>query len=75
MRILDKALRGPNFMLAVVGIILIMVDPDIHMVDLDVGEMIYIFRISLLLSKCCGVKLVPYFISGKDKSGSPYWLL
>ena len=53
-------LWNPNFMLTSMGSFLMMVGPETHMVDLDVGEMFYNFRLSLVLDKYCGMDLGSY---------------
>ena len=37
-----------------------LVGPQTHMVDLDVGDMFYNFQLSLVLAKYCGVDLGSY---------------
>ena len=51
-----------------------MVGPDTHMVDLDVGEMFYNFLLSSVLAKYCGVDLVSYLGHKKDRQGTPLWM-
>ena len=69
----NKALLAPNFMLPVLGSLLIMVVPETHMVDLDMGYMFYSFRTYLVFYKYCGVYLGTYLLYDKN-SGTPYWL-
>ena len=47
---------------------------DMHMVDLDVGEIFYSSRLFQFLFRYCVVDLGPYLQSGKDASGFLYWL-
>ena len=51
-----------------------MVGPETHMINLDVGEMSYTFRLSLVLDKYCGVDLGSYLGQNKDCQGTPLWV-
>ena len=51
-----------------------MVGPKTHMVDLDVGEMFYNFRLSLLLENYCEVDLGFYMGYKKHQKGTPLWM-
>ena len=53
-------LWNPNFMLTSMGSFLMMVGPETHMVNLDVGGKFYNFRLSLVLAKYCGMDLGSY---------------
>ena len=53
------------------GSLIMMVGPEMHIVDLDVGEMFYNFRISSVLAKYCGLDLVSYLVHKKDHQGAP----
>ena len=44
------------------------------MVDLDVREMFYNFRLSLVLAKYWGVNLGSYLGHKKDRQGTPLWI-
>ena len=48
---LKNYLWDPNFMLPSLNSLLMMVGSETHMMDLDVGEMFYNFRFSLVLAK------------------------
>ena len=59
-RRLNKSLCIQKFMLPSMVSFCITVGPKAHMVYIDVGEMFYNFRLSLVLEKYCGVGLVSY---------------
>ena len=42
----NEGMQYPNFMLPLAGVIRMVVGPYTHMVDLDVGEIFYNFRLS-----------------------------
>ena len=52
-----------------------MVGHETQMVDLDVGDIFYNFKLSLVLTKYCGVDLGPYHKEEKNTSEKPYCLL
>ena len=49
-----------NFMIPVMDILLIMVGPAMHIVYLEVWDMFYNFRLSMVMAKYCGVELGNY---------------
>ena len=69
--VLNDSLRDPNFMLLSMGSLLMMLGPEMHMVDLNVGETFYNFQISSVLAKYCGVDLVSYMGHNKDHQVTP----
>ena len=72
---LNNPLWDPNFTLPSIGILIMMVGPEMHMVNPDVGEIFYNFRISLVLEKYCVVDLGSYLGHEKDRQGTPLWML
>ena len=71
---LKDSLWAKNFMLTAMGRLIIMVGPNMYMVDLDVGEMFYNFRLSLILENYCGVGLVSYMGHKKCHQVKPLWI-
>ena len=67
---LEDSLWDPNFMLPSMGSLRMMVVPETHMVEIDVGEMFYNFRLSSVLDKYCGVYLGSYLGHKKDRKGT-----
>ena len=68
---LNNSLWDPKFMLLPMGSLLMMLGPETHIVNIDVGEMFYNFRISSMLSKYCRVDLGSYLWNKKDCNGTP----
>ena len=71
---LNDSLLYPNFMLPVIGRLIMMVVPDTHMVDIDVGEMFYNFRLSPVLTKYCEIDVGPYLGHKRDQKRAPQWM-
>ena len=61
-------------MLLSMGSLIMMVGPYTYMVDLDVGEMFYNFRLSLVLAKYCGVDFGYYLENNKYIQVTPLWM-
>ena len=55
--VLNDSLWDPSFMFLSMGILLMMMGLEMHMVDLYFGEIFYNFQLSLVLAKYCGVDL------------------
>ena len=70
---INVSLWYPNLMLPVIGSLLMIVGPEMHMVDIDVGDMFYNFRISPVLEKYCGMDLGPYMGHKSDQKRTPLW--
>ena len=73
--VLNGSLWAPNFMLPSMGSFIMMVGPETHMVDLDIGEMFYNFRLSSLMAKYCGVGLGSDLGHKKYRQVTPLWML
>ena len=56
------------------GSFLMMVGPETHMVNLDVGGKFYNFRLSLVLDKYCGMDLGSYMGHTKYCQETPLWM-
>ena len=69
-----NSLWNTKLMLPSMGSFLIMVVPKTQMVDLDVGEMFYNFRMYLVLENYCKVDLGSYMGHKKDQQGKPLWM-
>ena len=69
------SLWAPNFMLLSMRSLIMMVGPETHMEDLDVGEILYNFRLSLVLANYCGLDLGFYLGHNKDRQAIPIWML
>ena len=71
---LNDYLWDPKSMLTSMGSLIMMVGPEMHMVDLDAGEFFYIFRLSLVLTKYCGVDFGPYMGHKKYRQGTTLFM-
>ena len=60
----NEAAWDYNFMIPVLGRLLMAVVPDTYMLDLDMVEILHNFRLYSVLSKYYGVDLGPYFQIG-----------
>ena len=58
-------------MLPSMGNLLMMVNTDMYMFDIDVGEIFYNFWLSSVMAKYCGVYLGSYLRYKKDRQGTP----
>ena len=67
---LKNYLRVPNFILLSMGSSPMMVDPKTQVVDLDVGEMFYNFRLLLVLANYSGVDFGSYLEHKKYQQGT-----
>ena len=65
---------APNLMLPSMGTLLMMMDPETHMVDLEFGGIFYNFRLSSVLAKYHRVYLVTYLVHIQDCQGAPLWM-
>ena len=72
---INNSMWNPNLTFPSMGILLMMVGPQTHMVYVDVGEMFHNFRLSLVLAKYCGVDLGAYLGHKKDRQEKPLWML
>ena len=72
---LSNSLWATKIMLPSMGSFIIMVGPKTHMVNLAVGVTFYSFKISLVLTKYCGVDLGYYLEPKKDNQGTSLWRL
>ena len=78
--IFDATVSGINSlwdlkcMLPLMGSFIMMVGPKTQMVDLDVGEMFYNFRMYLVLENYCKVDLGSYMGHKKDRKSTPIWM-
>ena len=70
----NNFLWDTNFMFLPMGSLLMMVGLYTYMVDLDVEEMFYNFRISSMFSKYCRVDLGSYLGHNNDRRGRPLWI-
>ena len=70
----NDCLWDPNFMLTSMVGFLMMVVPEMHMFDRDVGGMFYNFRLSSVLAKFCGVDLGSYLGHKKDHQVTSLWI-
>ena len=68
------SLCDPNLILPSMGIMLMTVDLEAHMVDLDVGEIFHNFRLSSVLAKYCGFDLLSYLGHKNENQGTPLWM-
>ena len=68
---LNDYLWDPNFMFPSTGSLLMMVGPETHMVNLNIGEIFYNFRLSLVLAKYHRVDLGYYLGQKRDLQGRP----
>ena len=64
---LNNLLRDPNFMLPSMGSLLMILGKNIHMVNIDVGEMFY-------MENYCRVDLGSYLEHNKDHQRTPLWM-
>ena len=71
---LNYYLCDPNSMFMSMGSFLMIVGPETHMVDLDVGEIFYNLQLSSVLSKYCGVDLGSYLGREKERQGTLLWM-
>ena len=67
---LNNSLWDTNFMLPSMVSFIMMVGSEMHMVNLDVGEMFYNFRLSPVLAKYYRVDLGSYLGHKKDRQGT-----
>ena len=72
---LKDSLWAPKFMLPSMSILLMMVGPEMHMFDLDVGKMFYEFRLLSVLANLCGVDLGYFMGYKKDWQGTSLWMI
>ena len=68
---LNDSLGDLTFTIPFMGILVMMVGPEMHMVDLEFRYMLYNFRLSLVLEKYCGVDLGPCLGHKRDREGTP----
>ena len=72
---LNNSLWYPNFVLPSMGSLLMILGPEMHMVDTDVGKFFYNCRLSSLLANHYRVDLVSYLGNNKDRRGTTLWML
>ena len=72
---INDYLWDPNFMFPSMVSLLMMVGLEMHIVDLDAGEMFYNFKLSSILTKCCEVDLGYYLGNKKDRQGTPLYMI
>ena len=58
-------------MLPVMGSLIMMVEPEMHMFDIDIGEILYNLRLSPVLEKYCAMDLGPFLGHKKDYKRAP----
>ena len=73
--ILNYSLWDPNLVFPSMGSLLILVGPEMHMVDLDVRGGVYNFKLSSALANYCGVDLGYYLGHKKYWQVTPLWML
>ena len=73
--VLNDSLWDPSFMFLSMGILLMVMGLEMHMVDLYFGGIFYNFQLSLVLAKFCGEDLGSYLGNKKDLQGTLLWIL